>query len=221
MMRNLVASLALMLVVRAVPAQDARTGLHGPDNPASRSAGTAQPRNRLGADLLTDGRRDCVLSVIHTGRQLITQTRGGVLALLDAETGRPVWRVRIGTPYASAFPPAFNSQSVFASNGTILYSLDRSNGALQWKLSLPGGLAAPPIADEEQVFLFTGTGSAYAYRPSTVEVPVQVGPYATAQESGQRDLSVKVEQQITQQLRPVPQWDTSTPPPRPAGRSDQ
>jgi len=99
---------------------------------------------------------------------------------------------------------------VFAINGTVLYALDRSSGAPQWQLSLPGGLTTQPLADEEQVFLFTGTGVVYAYRPATVETLADVAPFAMPPSYGQRDLSVKRDQQFVQEVRPVPQWDSTT-----------
>jgi outer membrane protein assembly factor BamB len=161
-------------------------------------------------DLPMESRRDGIVSIQNTGRQILAQTRGGVVALFDAETGRPVWRVHIGEPYRIAFPPAFNSTSVFAINGTVLYALDRSSGALLWQLSLPGGLAEPPLADEEYVFLLTGTGVVYAYRPSTVEVLTKVTPFALPPAYGERDLSVKGDERFVQQTRPIPHWDVST-----------
>ncbi len=157
-----------------------------------------------------EGRRDGIVSIQHTGRQILVQTRAGLVALFDAETGRLAWRVHIGEAYRVAYTPAFNSASIFAVNGTVLYSLDRSNGALQWELSLPGGLSAPPVADDEQVFISTGTGTVYAYRPLVVEVPDPSGPLAQSK-YGPADVSIgKKDERLIEVVRPVRQWQVAS-----------
>ena len=154
-----------------------------------------------------ESKRDGFVSVQHTGRQMLIQTRGGIVALLNSETGKIVWRVRIGDALRFATAPAFNSSSVFAVNGTVLYSLDRTNGSVQWQLSLPGGLSAPPLADEEQVYLFTGSGKVHAYRPVAVEVPEsEAGGEPPPPPDYLDQAPVRREERTVTVVRPLLQW---------------
>jgi outer membrane protein assembly factor BamB len=111
----------------------------------------------------TEGRRDGFASIQMSDKDLVIQTRSGSVHLLDAETGVTRWRARVGRPYEVTQPPAFNSRSVFVINSTFLYSLDRASGALQWQFRLPGGLAAPPVADEDLIYIVSAAGRVYAY----------------------------------------------------------
>jgi outer membrane protein assembly factor BamB len=210
MMRTMIATLTLVLTATSAPGQERERLYSDPAIPPREALDRLNLEIAWRVELPMQSRRDGVVSIQHTGRQIVAQTRGGIVALFDAETGRPVWRVRIGEPYLGAFPPAFNSSSVFAINGTILYALDRSNGALLWQLSLPGGLVMQPLADEDQVYIFTGTGLVYAYHPTTVEVLTKVTPFALPPSYGERDVTIKSDEQYVQQVRPILQWDATT-----------
>jgi outer membrane protein assembly factor BamB len=100
-----------------------------------------------------DGRKDGLLSVQMSDGDLLVQTRSGQVELLDAETGRARWRVRAGNPYRGQLPLAFNSRGVYVINNTFIYAIDRGNGAVRWQQRLTIGASAPPVADEEQVYL--------------------------------------------------------------------
>jgi len=104
-----------------------------------------------GPDLTPISFRDGLFSIQLSGKDLYVQTRSGLVALLDAETGATRWRSRVGKPYEVSQPLAFNSHTVFVVNSTFLYALDRDSGATRWQFDLPGGLSAAPVADEEQV----------------------------------------------------------------------
>jgi outer membrane protein assembly factor BamB len=110
-----------------------------------------------------DGRRDGLTTVQLAGRDLFVQTRSGLIVRLDAETGVVRWSSRVGRPYQVAWPLAFNLRAVYAVNSTYLYGLDRSTGSRLWRATLPAGLSAPPMVDEEQVYLAAVTGRLYAY----------------------------------------------------------
>jgi outer membrane protein assembly factor BamB len=122
----------------------------------------------------TDGRRDGLISVQMSGGQLLVQTRAGVVALLDAETGRVAWRAQVGFPYRTAKPLAFNSKAIFAISGTDLFALDRATGRPQWEMRLPEAVSAPPLADEDVLYLCGVTSKIYAYlipRPESIPAP--------------------------------------------------
>jgi outer membrane protein assembly factor BamB len=110
-----------------------------------------------------DGDRDGLANVQVLSRDLLVQTRSGLVVLLNAETGETRWRSRAGIPYKISSPPTANSHTVVFAASTFLYGLDRASGAMLWQFRLPGGLSAPPTVDEERVFIATVTGRFYAY----------------------------------------------------------
>jgi outer membrane protein assembly factor BamB len=91
------------------------------------------------------------------------QTRSGLVTLIDAETGAAQWRQRVGRPYVAEHALAFNSREIYVVNNVYLYALDRLTGAVNWYFRLPEGVAAPPVADENMIFITTQTGRLTAY----------------------------------------------------------
>ena len=110
-----------------------------------------------------DGRHDGLATVQLHGSDLYVQTRSGLVTLIDAETGVPRWKTRVGRAYVAEHALAFNSREVYVINNTYLYALDRRNGAPRWDYRLPEGVAAAPVADENMIFVPTQTGRFLAY----------------------------------------------------------
>jgi outer membrane protein assembly factor BamB len=124
-----------------------------------------------------DGRHDGLATVQLAGRNLFVQTRSGLVTLLDAETGAAAWRQRVGKPYVAEHALAFNSREVYVVNNVYLYALDRLTGAVNWYFRLSEGVAAPPVADENMIFIATPTGRLTAYllpRPDLLAAGVTV-----------------------------------------------
>jgi outer membrane protein assembly factor BamB len=110
------------------------------------------------------------------GRDLLVQTRSGLVTVLDAETGQSRWRARVGRAYGAIFPMAYNSRSVFVFNNAYLYALDRASGREQWRFPVREALSAPPVADEELIFLCSGTTRLYCYLlPPPAFPPAEAG----------------------------------------------
>jgi outer membrane protein assembly factor BamB len=105
-----------------------------------------------------DSHKDGILTVQLTGKEMLVQTRSGLIVSLDPETGRTYWRTAVGLPYRPWPGLGYNSRLVLVVNGTSLYGLDRATGALQWHFELADSPAATPTADEEQVYIPLGTG---------------------------------------------------------------
>jgi outer membrane protein assembly factor BamB len=126
-----------------------------------------------------DGRRDGLSTIQMRGTDVYVQTRSGLVALVDAETGVIRWRARVGFPYRVAHGLAFNSREVYAVNNTYLYALDRKTGSLRWQYRLREGVAAPPLADERLIFIPTPTGrfTAYLLPQPELDVPPPEGMY--------------------------------------------
>jgi hypothetical protein len=121
--------------------------------------------------VLTESQRDGVASMQLTGKQLLVQTRSGLVTALDAETGRIQWSSRVGRSYQRPLPLAYNRKSVFVVCGTRVFSLDRDNGAQQWELVLTEGISAPPVAGEYQVYISSSTSRLSAYLLPQVDQP--------------------------------------------------
>src|SRR5579884_26048 len=110
-----------------------------------------------------DGRQDGFVTVQLHGRDMFVQTRSGMVALIDAETGATTWRQRVGRPYVTEHALAFNSREVYVINNGYLFALDRLTGAVNWSFRLPEGVASPPVADENMIYLAFVTGLLNAY----------------------------------------------------------
>jgi outer membrane protein assembly factor BamB len=110
-----------------------------------------------------DGRQDGLTTVQLSGRDLFVQTRSGMVALIDAETGITSWRQRVGRSYVAEHALAFNSREVYVINNVYLYALDRLTGAVNWTFRLPEGIASPPVADENMIYIASVTGLLTAY----------------------------------------------------------
>jgi outer membrane protein assembly factor BamB len=100
--------------------------------------------------------RDGIYSVQLAGPDMLVQTRSGLIACLEAETGRTRWRTMPGQSYNDKQPLGFNSRLVVACNGTHLYAFDRSRGGQVWAFDLPTAPIAAPVLDEEQLYIPLG-----------------------------------------------------------------
>src|SRR5205823_6085746 len=110
-----------------------------------------------------DGKRDGFFSVQHHNGQLIVQTRSGLVALLDAETGDVLWQARVGQPYQVSVPLGFNSSYILVPRNLALFGLDRRTGNLMWQADLPRILSSQPVGDDEDFFVGTDNTRLYAY----------------------------------------------------------
>jgi outer membrane protein assembly factor BamB len=117
-----------------------------------------------------EDRREGLESVQVVGKDLLVQTRRGLVCMLDAETGRTRWRWRSASS-SEPQPPSFNRRSVFVANGTRLIDLDRGNGEVRWDYDLAGAATAAPLADEERVYVIIYNKKLVAYElPATDKV---------------------------------------------------
>jgi outer membrane protein assembly factor BamB len=117
-----------------------------------------------------EGRQDSIFSVQIPDRLqppaalLLVQTRGGVIMALETATGATLWRTRVGTPYAMRQRLGYNSKQIFVASGVDLFALNREDGQIQWVLTLPHVASAPPVADEDYLYVALGTGRLYTYQ---------------------------------------------------------
>lgn len=110
-----------------------------------------------------DGLRERVERISIANGILFVQTDGSHVHALDAETGRPLWTVRVGRPIRGQFGVAVNSSAAFAINGTMLYKLNLHKGSIDASYELAEPVITAPIANDETVVICTANGRVYNY----------------------------------------------------------
>jgi outer membrane protein assembly factor BamB len=170
-----------------------------PDLPSEETLRRLNLKMAWSRDLPTLGRADGFASIQVAGKDLLAQTRSGMVVRLDAETGVVRWRQRIGRPYRGGTALGFNARSVYAINATDLYSLSRETGEVRWKYRLPAGASAAPIADDRHVYLATAAGRIYAYLLPPTDVPAE-----TKKDDGSE------KEEDTENPQPVERWSVLT-----------
>ncbi len=165
------AALLTLLASALVLGQPDRTSIYTNPQPPGRAAlERLNMKMAWNAHVPMEGMKDGLVVIRLTGKRLLVQTRSGLVTELDAETGKTYWRTRVGNPYQILQPLTYNSSTVFVLNNNYLYGLDRSDGTVQYQMTLPGGIAAPPIADDTQIYLPLVTAQMRAYRLPNVAV---------------------------------------------------
>jgi outer membrane protein assembly factor BamB len=162
--RLLIAGLPVLLLATAATAQIPRSKIYSeptvPPDDALRRLNLKLAWHRY---VPTEGRKDGLATVQLAGKDLLVQTRSGLIVRMDAETGVIHWRQRVGKAYAVTQGLAFNTRSVFAVNGLFLFSLDRATGRQRWRFGLPNAASGLPVADDQQLYLPSNIGRLYAY----------------------------------------------------------
>ena len=144
----LVAALALM--------ESTAFGQNGPRQFTRPTPPTAAALNRLHLQLgwrnripMANG-RDTIATVQVLGGQLLVQTKTGLIALLNAENGQTIWRVRSRLPHEGQHALGHNHNTIFGYNHTFAFGLDRANGQLKYIFDLAHAPSAPIVADAER-----------------------------------------------------------------------
>src|SRR5262249_19146677 len=105
------------------------------------------------AYLPVEGMKDGLFSVQVLEKEILVQTKSGLVLVMDAETGKTKWKVRVGMPFRVPHQLGYNSKLILVVNQSDLFALDRSDGRTLWVFRMPGGPTAPPHADDEQLYL--------------------------------------------------------------------
>lgn len=201
-------TLAVVLLVSNLTAQSPRSAIYStPDLPAEEAL------RRLNLNLAwrnfvpMDGKRDGLLHVEVLEKDLFVLTKSGLVTRLDAETGRVYWRSRVGKPYTLLPVMAANSRSVYVGANAIIHSLDRATGSEKWDYPLPAGISAPPIVDEEQIYIPGSTSRFYAFYLPFVNVSSDV---AVPTGGRARESLIYERTALDQRVRPRPVWSDLT-----------
>jgi outer membrane protein assembly factor BamB len=157
------AIVTVLLTVTTVPAQDWSQLYTRPAVPSGEALDRLNLVKSWHTYVPTAGKRDGLLSVQVFDDQVLVQTRSGGVTAIRMEDGTIEWNVPVGIPYRVAVFLGRNKDSVFAIHGTHLHALNRQTGALQWTFSLPYAASAPPVADDERLYLCLATGRFLVY----------------------------------------------------------
>ena len=106
--------------------------------------------------------------------QLFALSTSGTLQSLDAETGKTLWTVRVGTPDSPFAGPSVNEKYVALTSGTRLYVIDREVGNVLWSRLLGSAAAAAPALSEKHAFVGLMNGQVEGYSLEDLAEPVWV-----------------------------------------------
>jgi len=134
-----------------------------------------------------DASRGAVQDVMLHEGVLFVQTDRATMEAIDAETGKSLWVVQLGSPGLSAVPPGFSHRLVAVINAMDLYVLNRYNGKILWKAKLDGVPSAGPSVSQQWLVVPLIDGKIVAYRlepwkPKTTDLGIVRLEPATPQE---------------------------------------
>jgi outer membrane assembly lipoprotein YfgL len=94
------------------------------------------------------------------GQQVAIASTSGQLALLDAQTGRDVWRVSVGSAIQAGVGGDGQRFAVVTQNNELVVV---EAGKIVWRQSLPALSYTPPLVAGARVFVLTGDRSVTAF----------------------------------------------------------
>ena len=129
----------------------------------------AQPEGRVYAIRLRDGKtlwKTSVGSVVaplaYDGDALYAGTEGGTALRIEPEHGRVIWRRPLEGGAIRGGPVPTPYGLVVTTTNDMLFLLDRENGTIRSRLSLPGAVLATPASDGRHIYLATTNGPVLA-----------------------------------------------------------
>lgn len=163
-MRGLkIASLALATVLAfwsSASAQSKQLGLRLPSESELNPLGLTRA---WWAHSVTSSLRDKLMYLTLDDEHLYAQSTNGAITCFDNETGRRKWAKQLGLADNPIYPLTSNTRYVFASNGSMLYCLEKSNGNQVWQMAFPGSPSVSPAVDNSRIYLGMLDGSVYAF----------------------------------------------------------
>jgi outer membrane protein assembly factor BamB len=144
------------------------------------------------------GQRDGIFSlqVIPGPRtQLIVQTQGGLVALLDGESGDVLWRTQVGIPGWISQAAGANANSIFVTRRHELHVLNRQSGyervytverdtkQVNYGMAILGQPSAEPVADGDHVYISTANRLVAYALPLFEIVPKKAQPAEAGKEN--------------------------------------
>jgi len=116
------------------------------------------------AQAQVDASRGALKDVILHEGVLFVQTDQATVEAIDAETGKSLWVVQLGSPGLSTVTPSLSHRLVVVINGMDLYVLNRYNGKVLWKTKLDAAPGAAPSVSQQWLVVPLINGKIVAYR---------------------------------------------------------
>ena len=104
-----------------------------------------------------------LMASVH-GQQIALASSQGLLALLDAQTGRDVWRLALGTPILAGVGGDGQRFAVVTQNNELVAI---ESGKVVWRQTLPALSYTPPLVAGARVFVLTGDRAVSAFDGAT------------------------------------------------------
>ena len=104
-----------------------------------------------------------ILASVH-GQQVAVASTAGQLALIDAASGRDVWRVSLGAPIQAGVGGDGQRFAVVTRNNELVTV---EAGRILWRQALSALSYTPPLVAGERVFVLTGDRSVSAFDGAT------------------------------------------------------
>lgn len=171
MKKLLSVTIALTLLGVTAPAQDVRIFTRPSSPPRDvlrRLALTEAWKVKLPTEGMNDGFYSLQIIPSKGRAQIVAQTFGGAVFLVDAETGDVLWRTQAGVRNWAAQPVGFNDSNIFVTRRNLLYVLNRANGQqrvyvvdpqtkqVSHGFDLEYAPSATPSAEEDRLYFVLG-----------------------------------------------------------------
>ncbi len=118
---------------------------------------------------------------IEERNTLFVLSRRGVLHAVDGETGRTLWVTQVGSRDKPNEAPGIGKQYVAVVNGSDLYVLDRRDGGVAFRKTLPSVTSAAPAIGDEWIYVPMLSGLVVAYKLPDVRLGADAPPPGTAE----------------------------------------
>lgn len=119
----------------------------------------------------TDG---IALVQVVDGNQIFVRTKGGLLVVVDAKTGRTQWSMKFDSIHAPVYPVSVNEKTVAVVNLITLYCIHRYTGLIEFQHELPYVPSSAPVLDRDVVYVTMNGRRVTAYElPESLLMPEQ------------------------------------------------
>jgi outer membrane protein assembly factor BamB len=95
--------------------------------------------------------------------RMFATASNGVIQAVDGESGRTMWKRRIGDPRYPSFRVATNEDRLAIVNGSTLYMVEQETGRVLWDRAMVGTPGASPALSNFYAFIPTVTGQLEVY----------------------------------------------------------
>ena len=110
-----------------------------------------------------DPSRDQIRHLTGDEDNIYVQSRSGIVTAFDAESGRRLWSLLVGSDNQQALPASSNSGILLIAVGLKVHAVNKFTGEVLWELELPHHPSTAPAMDDDRVYLGMVDGSSFAY----------------------------------------------------------